>query len=117
GATAENFAGQERFGVGSDGDFAAGSILHSPTGMTTGPDGSLYVADYENKRVLKIQNGTIRKVASATGPTGVTVDSAGNLFIADFAARVVHKVTQDGVSSVVAGGGRAVPPIVNSESV
>jgi uncharacterized protein (TIGR03437 family) len=101
------FAGQYRLGAGTNGASALGPVLHTPLGLAVGPDGSLYVAEYDNKRVSKVSNGTIQKVASASGPTGVAVDSSGNVFIADYEAMLVLKVAPDGTVTTIAGGGHA----------
>ena len=47
-------------------------------------DGDLYIADYNNSRVQKVNNqtGTITTIVdSVTKPTDVHVDSNGNIFV------------------------------------
>ena len=116
-ASFEPYAGRERFGGPASSGAANAPVLHSPLGITTGPGGAVYAADYQNQRVVKIQDGYIQKVASAQGPPGAGVDSAGNLFIADFSGRLVRKVTSDGTVTTIAGGGFQPLPAVGQGAV
>jgi hypothetical protein len=71
------------------------NALQNPTGLSTGVDNSLYVADYGNNRVIKLQEGfLVGSIVAGTGvagnsfnqlngPTGVHVDSSLNIYVAD----------------------------------
>jgi len=82
-------------GVGSDARFA------SPQGLAIAPDGTLYVADPENRRIRKITADgvvtTMARPAEATGgsgfrPSNVALDAAGNLYATDSTANIIWKI-------------------------
>jgi len=120
-------AGDGFNGYSGDGEKASSAELNYPTGVALDPDGNLYIADYFNCRVRKIDastgiittvagNGTcnysgdggLATSAALKGPTGVAVDSAGNLYIADPASNCIRKVDHDtGFITTVAGNGTA----------
>jgi sugar lactone lactonase YvrE len=112
-----NFAG--------DGGAATDSELNNPTGVAVDPAGNLFIADFSNQRIRKVDiNGIITTVAgngvfgfkgdggAATNaelgnPTGVAVDGADNLFIADAANERIRKVDTNGIIWTVAGNGNS----------
>jgi sugar lactone lactonase YvrE len=60
------------------------SGVANPAQIAFGADGTLYVADPSNNRVVASKNGTQTTVGSnLSSPMGVAVDAAGNVFIAD----------------------------------
>jgi sugar lactone lactonase YvrE len=103
----------------------------NPSGLALDSAGNLYIADYENNRVRKVDvNGNITTVAGPgsypytcngytdsygdgcvatsaelTGPSGVAVDAFGNLYIAEQANALIRKVDLNGIISTVAGNG------------
>jgi sugar lactone lactonase YvrE len=107
--------------------------FNQPTGIAVGlaADGSfsLYIADFGNNRIRKIDmtTGLLSTVAgnglpgytgdkgsalSATlnSPTSVAIDAAGNLYIADFENSVIRKVnasTSPAIITTLAGSGTA----------
>jgi uncharacterized repeat protein (TIGR01451 family) len=127
GGTVTTVAGVPTFS-GYDGEgTATGHRLSTPSGIAIDATGNLYVADYGNYRIRKIDTGgTISTVAGigppgafagdlgpATSaklnlPRGVAVDSVGNILIADTGnhrVRLVEKRT--GRITTVAGTGTA----------
>jgi RHS repeat-associated protein len=115
-------AGDGVFGYGGDGGPATQAQLRQPWGVAVAPDGSLYIADYQNVRVRKVAtDGTISTVAGTGvagfsgdgGPAsqaqlsliwgGVAVDQNGVLYIADTSNHCVRAVTTSGVISTFAG--------------
>ncbi len=119
-------------GFSGDGGPAASASVGSPRGLAVDTAGNLYIADFQNLRIRKVDtNGIITTVAgsgtstalgalgdggpatSATlgGPVAVAVDSAGNLYIADSGLNSsyspnswVRKVDTTGTITTVAGG-------------
>jgi len=108
--TITTFAGQADAGFGGDGGpaTAAGAFLNSPVAVRTDAAGAVYIADYNNRRVRKVDtSGTITTYAGGGGssangipaksgfiysPQSITADSSGNLFIADYYLGRVRRV-------------------------
>jgi uncharacterized protein (TIGR03437 family) len=119
------FAGSGTAGFSGDGGAAASATLNAPFGVAVDAAGSVYIAEFGNSRVRKVDsNGIITTVAGngvstyggdngpalsaqLNGPQGVAVDGAGNLYIADTENNRVRKVTAGGAISTIAGNGLA----------
>ena len=118
-------AGSGSGGLSGDDGPATAAELNFPFGVFVDSGGNLFIADFNNHVVRKVDsNGTITTVAGtgAAGlsgddgvataaqlnfPTGVFVDSGGNLFIADQTNHSVRKVDSGGTITTVAGTGAA----------
>ena len=115
-------------GVGSfggDGGQATAAMIAYPQGVTFDILGNLYIADYLNGRIRKVDtNGIISTIAGggiggfsgdggqATAaelfhPNGVAFDRQGNLYIAGSA--YIRKVNLSGIIATIAGGGTCTP--------
>ena len=112
-------------GFGGDGGPATDADIFIPTDVDLGPDGSLYITDYGNNRVRKVDpSGTITTVAggadpyasnagdngpaagaSLRQPKSTAVAPDGTLFIAERGPGRVRRVGPDGVITTYAGGG------------
>jgi RHS repeat-associated protein len=110
-------------GFSGDGGTATAASLYGPSGVTIDSQGNLFIADFANHRIRKVNPaGIITTVAgigavgfrgdggSATAavlyfPRGVTIDPQGNLFIADYASGRIRKVSPAGIITTVAGSG------------
>lgn len=120
-ATIETIAGSMGGSTG-DGGPATEARLSGPTGLSLGPDGSLYIADNGNLRVRRIApDGVITTFAGSTfgssgdgGPatlaqfnqvTDVAVGPDGSVYIADAGAHLVRRVSRDGTIRAFAGNG------------
>jgi streptogramin lyase len=110
-----------------DGGAATSASLNSPTGVALDASGNLYVADYYNQRIRKVDvaSGIITTVAgngsptfagdgeaatsaSLNGPLGVALDANGSLYIADIGNNRIRKVAATTrIVTTVAGNGRA----------
>ena len=109
-------------GFSGDGDLANGAELNTPMGVAVDGAGNLYIADYGNHRVRRVDSvsGNITTIAGdGTGdyggdggaaaaahlnhPYGVALDSAGNLYIADRDNNVIRRVDLSGIINTVAG--------------
>ena len=123
--TIETVAGSGTEGFSGDGGAATSAAFNGPTGVTLDSAGNLYIADWGNHRVRKVDaSGNISTIAgTGTGgfggdggaasaaqlqnPAGLAVDSAGNLYIADYSNHRIRKVDASGDISTVAGTGTA----------
>ena len=123
--TMGTYAGTGVQGYSGDGSPATSARLDTPVAVTTDATGHVYVADYGNRRVRRIDlAGTIETFAGpgdsedwgdsgpATearidGPGGVAADAVGNVYVADYLGRRVRRIDAAGVISTVAGTGGA----------
>ena len=120
------FAGRGTAGTPTPGP-ATSSALNYPGGVTVGPSGDVFIADFGNDVVEKVTpSGTLSIFAGkgssgapppgpATssalgGPAFVAADSSGTVYIADYGADVVERVTPTGTLSIFAGRGTAGTP-------
>lgn len=124
------FAGSGSAGHGGDGGPATAAGLYLPYSTTSDGAGNVYIADFENNRVRKVDvYGTITTYAgngnfdhSGDGgpaneagilaPAAVLADSLGNLYIAESASSsqdggCIRKVNTSGNISTIAGTGLA----------
>jgi hypothetical protein len=101
-------------GYGGDDGPAIAARLETPMDARRGPDGGLYIADYGNHRVRRVDaSGRITTVAGAgrpgysgdggsaltaelDGPAAVCFDAAGNLYVTDTQNSVVRKIVLAG---------------------
>jgi sugar lactone lactonase YvrE len=112
--TITTVAGNGRTGWAAGGRPALTTPLTSPTAVTIGPKGSIYVAVEGYGEVLRIEaTGTLTRIAgtrgrgvgfghaatvtSAGGPTGIAFDRQGDLFIAGFDTKSLRYVTPRGI--------------------
>lgn len=121
-------AGNGVIGYSGDGGAATSAQLASPTGVAVDSAGNLFIADFYNSLVRKVDtHGTITTFAglvtngsptygysgdggAATNaeldaPSSVVLDAAGNLLIADSANNSIRKVGTNGIITTVAGNG------------
>jgi trimeric autotransporter adhesin len=111
---------------GYNGDYvlATSAELNNPNGLAFDSAGNLYIAEYFNNRVRKVDTGGIITTVTGNGtgsyngdsiaattaelfnPTGVALDSSGNLYIADQANHRIREVNNGtGLITTVAGTG------------
>jgi len=123
---AGNTSGAPNCGYSGDGGPATSAQLNLPTGVTLDSSGNLYIVDYGNCVVRKVNGGTITTIAGSAsgcgysgdggpatsaqlqGPVGLTLDSSGNLYIADTYNCLIREVS-GGVITTVAGNTSGVP--------
>jgi len=120
-------AGKGSWGAFSgDGGPAVDANLNSPLGVVTNAAGSMFIADYGNLRIRKVDSAGMMSTVAGNGsatyygdggpaesaglgsPAGVVMDTAGNLYIADNGSRRVRRVNDTGVITTVAGNGSQV---------
>jgi len=113
------FAGNGGSGFSGDGGPATAATLYSPEKMSIDADGTIYIADYGNRRIRIVDSaGTIYSVAgmdtagfsgdggpatAATlyGPNAVAIDFDGNLYIADGNCRIRKVDSFDGTINTI----------------
>ncbi|HLE39501.1 MAG TPA: NHL repeat-containing protein, partial [Acidimicrobiia bacterium] len=119
------FAGTGVGGFSGDGAAATSAKLYNPTGVAVDGGGNVFIADFFNHRVRRVDAGTglistIAGIGTAgfsgdgaaatdaklNSPYGVAVDGAGNVFIADTSNHRVRRVdVGTGLISTIAGTG------------
>lgn len=111
-------------GFAGDGESAGGGRLAQPMAVAYDLAGHLYIADWGNRRIRKVDVTTNRistvagngsgaydaQVADATrvaltNPTAVAVDPQGRLLIVDTGNHVIRRVDADGKIMTIAGTG------------
>jgi len=116
-------AGNGTMGDAGDGSPATAAALGQPWSMCTDNAGNVYIADWGNNKVRKVNTSGISSTYAGTGsagytgdrsaataatlnkPTGVFTDTAGNLYICDFGNNAIRKVTPTGIITTYAGTG------------
>ncbi len=116
-------AGTGTAGYSGDSGLAVNAQLNSPRGIAADDSGNIFIADYGNHCVRRIDvmgyittfagtghagskgdNGAA-DTAELRNPSGVAVDNKGNVFIADRGNQVVRKVNSAGIITTIAGNG------------
>lgn len=108
-------------GYSGDGGSALSAELSNATGVAVDSSGNIYIADYYNQRIRKVDavTGTINTVAGDGGPgytgdgpatqnslyypTALSSDVNGNLFIADYDNEIVRWVDPAGWMTTFGG--------------
>jgi sugar lactone lactonase YvrE len=116
-------AGNGLAGFSGDGGRATAARLNTPNGVASDAAGNVYIADYSNHRVRRVDpGGTVVTVAGTgspgfggdggpataallNGPMSLALDAAGNLYIADTYNQRIRKVDTSGIITTVAGSG------------
>jgi sugar lactone lactonase YvrE len=104
---------------------ATAAELYNPTGVVFDAIGNLYIADYPNNRIRKVNTSGIISTIAGTGtaaysgdggpataaelsdPSQIKIDFKGNLYIADARNNRIRMVNTAGIISTIAGNGIA----------
>ncbi len=130
--TISTFAGTGTSGDSGDGGPATAADLASPYGLAVDQAGNVYIADFTNNRVRRVNGaGTIgafagtgtaggggdggaATAAQLSSPRGLTIDGSGNLYIADSGNHRVRMVAEsfppDTTIDSVRRGRSTIPP-------
>ena len=116
-------AGNGTPGYSGDGSPSTEAQLNRPTGVAVDASNNLYIADYLNHRVRKVDTNSIITTVAGNGtagysgdggsapeaelnyPLGVAVDGLGNLYISDKYNNCIRRVDSNGIITTVAGNG------------
>ena len=126
------FAGNGTQGMPIPGP-ALSSPLSFPSGVATDNLGNVYVADYNNNLIEKIDSsgnlsvfagnglpGTpapgVATLSPLYGPLSLAADGAGNVYIADVGNALVEEVSANGILTVFAGNGTSGVPVAGLAS-
>lgn len=107
-------------GFGGDGGAATAANLTQPTDVALDASGNIYICDYGNHHIRKVNPaGIISSIAGTSGgfagdggaataaqlyaPNGICLDGFGNVFIADLGNQRVRKVDAAGIITTIAG--------------
>jgi hypothetical protein len=122
-----HIAGNDTLGFSGEGGPATAAKFNNISDIAIGTSGDIYIADYNNNRVRKVDafgivNTVVGNNLAAIGYggdggnpllalfgniTGFAPDKFGNLFIADYGNNRVRKLSASGVLSTYAGNGLA----------
>ncbi len=119
--TIGTYAGTGVRGYSGDGSWAASARLDTPVAVATDAAGRVYIADYGNRRVRRVDlantietyagpgntvdwgDSGLATDARLDGPGGVAADTAGNVYVADYLGRRIRRIDPAGVISTVPG--------------
>ncbi len=124
-------AGTGAWGFSGDGGPATSATLASPSGLAIDSSGNLYIADYNNQRIRRVDTSGVISTIAGDGYAGIggsggpafsarlnlpyriAFDPSGNLLIADSGNNIVRRiqatsgvVTANGIISTIAGNGQ-----------
>lgn len=113
-------AGNGFVGFNGDGFTAPAATLNGPLGVAVDATGNVYIEDFYNSRIRKVNNLKVITTVVGTGlpgntgngsvatnanivPHGVAVDKKGNIYVSDALYSIVRKVNNLGIISTYAG--------------
>ncbi len=126
GGTITTIAGNGTLGYTGDNIPATAAEFNNVCGMAIDVSGNIYVADFDNNRIRKIDTTGIITSIAGTGvcigitgdggpataaelcePNGVALDAGGNIYIVEYEKSRIRKINASGVITTIAGIGTA----------
>jgi hypothetical protein len=119
------YAGTGTYSFSGDGGPAILATFQQPSSITADLTGNVYVADYWNRRIRKIDSSGIINTIAGTGTAGysgdngpalaaqisdiigMATDAAGNLYLSDQAYHVIREINTTGTINTICGTGVA----------
>ncbi|TAN67540.1 MAG: PASTA domain-containing protein, partial [Methylobacter sp.] len=116
--------GTGQLGYSGDGGPAVQAKLNTPNEIDIGADGSLYIADYFNNRIRRVDAEGIITTVAGTGQSGytgdgrqatlaqleapqvITIGQDGSLYIGDRSSYRIRRVGTNGIITTIAGIGQ-----------
>jgi hypothetical protein len=116
-------AGKGSVGYSGDGGLATNAEFNLPYSVKFDHSNNLYIADWKNHVIRKIDNSGIITTIAGTGsggysgdggpastarlraPVDIAFDAIGNIYIDDNGNNAIRKVTMDGTITTIAGTG------------
>ncbi len=117
-------AGTGSAGYNGDGILATTAQLWAPNDINVDASGNLYIADWTNHRVRKVDkstglistivgtgigsyngDGIAATAAQINGPCGILFDNTGNTYVAEYGGYRIRKINGAGIISTIAGTG------------
>ena len=110
-------------GYNGDGILATTALLNGPYGVAVDVQGNLYLGDYGNNRVRKVNRSGIISTIAGNGtcgfsgdggagtlamlctPEGVATDNKGNIYFGDYGNLRIRKLNRAGKITTIAGTG------------
>ena len=124
--TITTIAGNGIAGYSGDNIPATDAQFNGPSYIALDTSGNIYITDYYNNRIRKIDitTGVITTIAgngmgaygldnvaatatSIYGPQGITFDANNNLYFADYENHRIRKIDNSGIITTIAGNGTA----------
>jgi sugar lactone lactonase YvrE len=117
-------AGTGRRGFSGDGGPATEAELGWVYDLDVDSFGNVYIADFDNNRIRRVDtagvittiagtgrpgvsgDGGLATAAQLDGPNGVFVDAGGNVYLAQSRNAVIRRIDADGVITTIAGTGQ-----------
>ena len=121
--TISTFAGNGSFGFTGNGGPAVSAGISEPNGLAVDAAGNLFIADFQDNRILKINtsgiitnfagtgaggysgDGGLATNAELYGPTDIVLDAGGNMYVSDFGNNCIRKINANGIITTIAGIG------------
>ena len=116
-------AGNGTNSYSGDGGPATAASMQSPMGVAADYTGNVYIADYYDNRIRKVNTSGIistyagnglgsysgdggqATAANITEPNGLALDVSGNLYFTDSGNSRIRKITNSGIITTIAGTG------------